>query len=232
MHALDNPIWNALNTRQQYLAEGGIWAKRFPSQVTALAGFAQPSPEAYAALSRLADGVPAALFLDEPPDLPESLTKLRGLPLVQMIYEGENPSAPRHDWIELGAADVPEMVALAELTKPGPFGTRTYQLGTYLGVGREGKLVAMAGERLRLPGFAEISAVCTHPDHTGQGYAASLMLVLITKMLRDHETPFLHVAGENERAIALYERLGFRRRHEFHLAVVQEQRATFADGAR
>jgi len=231
MHLLDNPIWTALNTRQQYLAEGGVWARRFPPKVTALAGFPEPSRQAYAALSRLADGVPAALFLDAPPVLPEGWNELRGLPLLQMVYENGRTVSAQHEWIELSAADVPEMLVLAELTKPGPFGPFTYQMGTYLGIRRQGTLVAMAGERLRVPGFAEISAVCTHPDHAGQGYAASLMSVLIEKMRRQGETPFLHVAGENKRAIALYERLGFRQRYQFHLAVVQKQEIPVADSA-
>jgi predicted GNAT family acetyltransferase len=96
-------------------------------------------------------------------------------------------------------------------------------MGTYLGVRDRGRLVAMAGERLRVPGYAEISAVCTHPDHVGKGYAAGLMSLLIEKMRSQGETPFLHVREDNHRAIALYERLGFRKRVQFHLAVVQRQ---------
>jgi ribosomal protein S18 acetylase RimI-like enzyme len=224
MHMLDNPIWTALSTRQAYIAKGGAWARRFPPEITALAGFPQPSTQAYGALSRLANGAPAALFLAAPPDLPEGWSQLRGASLLQMVYENGVAASPRHEWVELTADDVPEMVPLAELTQPGPFGARTYQLGTYLGIRQSGKLVAMAGERLCLPGYVEISAVCTHPDHVGKGYAASLMLVLIEKLRRQGEIPFLHVRAQNARAIALYERLGFRTRFQFHLAVVQVQR--------
>jgi ribosomal protein S18 acetylase RimI-like enzyme len=224
MHMLDNPIWTALSTRQAYIAKGGGWARRFPPEITALAGFPEPSLQAYAALSKLADRTPAALFLAEPPNVPEGWSRLLDTALVQMVFENGVAASPRHEWVELTADDVPEMVPLAELTQPGPFGARTYQLGTYLGIRRNGKLVAMAGERLCVPGYVEISAVCTHPDHVGKGYAASLMSVLIEKLRRQGEIPFLHVRAQNARAIALYERLGFRTRFQFHLAVVQTQR--------
>lgn len=221
MHLLDNPIWNALTTRQTHLAEGGMRARRFPSAITTLAGFPEVREEAYAELSPLADGAPATLFLHAAPELPEGWTQLREATLLQMVHGNGAAPSPRHEWILLTEADVPEMVALAQLTKPGPFGIRTYQIGTYIGIRERGVLAAMAGERLRVPGYAEISAVCTHPDHVGKGYAASLMSTLMEKMRAQGEAPFLHVRAGNTRAIALYERLGFRKRVQFHLATIQ-----------
>jgi ribosomal protein S18 acetylase RimI-like enzyme len=229
MHLLDNPIWTALTTRQTHFAEGGRWARRFPSAVTALAGFDELRDEAFVELGELTGSVPAALFLPTAPELPEGWSQLREATLLQMVYENGAAPSLRHEWVELTEADVPEMVPLAELTQPGPFGVRTYQMGTYLGIRKNGKLVAMAGERLRVPGYVEISAVCTHPDHGGKGYAASLMSVLMEKMHTQGETPFLHVRAGNTRAIALYERLGFRKRVQFHLAVIQKQAAVVAD---
>jgi ribosomal protein S18 acetylase RimI-like enzyme len=223
MHLLDNPIWTALTTRQTHFAQGGRWARRFPPAVTALAGFDRPRDEAYQELARLADGAPAALFLERAPDLPDGWLQLREAVLLQMVHQSGAAPSPRHQWVALTEVDVPEMLALAELTQPGPFGARTYQMGTYLGIRSQGTLVAMAGERLRVPGYAEISAVCTHPDHGGKGYAASLMSVLIEKMRGEGETAFLHVREDNLRAIALYERLGFRKRVQFHLAVLQKE---------
>jgi predicted GNAT family acetyltransferase len=114
------------------------------------------------------------------------------------------------------------MVELASLTKPGPFGRRTHELGTYLGIRSEGKLVAMAGERLKVPGYTEVSAVCTHPEHTGKGYARVLMTEMM-QCIRDRgETPFLHVRRDNRRAVELYERLGFRTRVTTHYAVLRK----------
>jgi predicted GNAT family acetyltransferase len=135
-------------------------------------------------------------------------------------FSGASSSAL--ELIELGSDDIPEMLALTELTKPGPFGTRTRELGTYLGIRQSGNLVAMTGERLAVPGYTEVSAVCTHPDHNGHGYAAALMKAVI-KGIRDRgEIPFLHSRADNDRAVRLYERLGFKTRVELHLAVVRK----------
>jgi predicted GNAT family acetyltransferase len=123
---------------------------------------------------------------------------------------------------ELGIQDSSEMIELTSLTKPGPFGTRTHELGNYLGIRREGKLVAMAGERLKVPGYTEVSAVCTHPDHTGNGYARVLMMEIVRRIRDRGETPFLHVRGDNARAIDLYKLLGFHERKFGHFAVLRK----------
>ena len=123
--------------------------------------------------------------------------------------------------IGLTEADVPEMCALAELTKPGPFSRRTRELGTYLGIRQNGRLVAMSGERMRLPGHTEVSAVCTHPDHTGHGYARVLMAAIMKGILERGERPMLHVRAANVRAIELYQRIGFKVRRGFEMAVLR-----------
>ena len=115
------------------------------------------------------------------------------------------------------------MMELTALTKPGPFNRRTHELGTYLGIRREGKLVAMAGERLKIPGHTEVSAVCTHPEHTGHGYARILMMEIMRRICSRGETPFLHVREDNVRAIELYQRLGFRQRVLLHFAVLRKE---------
>lgn len=114
------------------------------------------------------------------------------------------------------------MIELTALTKPGPFGSRTHELGTYLGIRPQGKLVAMAGERLKVPGHTEVSAVCTHPEHTGKGYAAILMAEVMRRIRERGETPFLHVRADNGRAIEIYKRLGFRERKLGHFAVLRK----------
>ena len=124
------------------------------------------------------------------------------------------------------------MLALARLTQPGPFGMRTRELGNYIGIRREGKIVAMAGERLRVDAYTEISAVCTHPAHLGRGFAAKLMTELAHRIRARGETPILHVRGSNTRAIALYERLGFETRVHLHCLVLRsEKEETEATGA-
>ena len=228
MHLLDNPIWSALTTQLAHFAQTEERARRFPPQVTALAAVADETPESYASLDRLLSEAPAGLFLHRLPEFPPQWSLIRTLPLWQMVFEDGRTVAPRHAFTPLEKNDAREMLALAELTKPGPFGLRTHELGNYLGVREQGKLIAMAGERLRVPGFAEISAVCTHPDHLGHGYATSLIAELVQRIHTRGEIPFLHVAEENERAIALYERLGFRKRHRFQLAVIQRAKNSAA----
>jgi predicted GNAT family acetyltransferase len=116
------------------------------------------------------------------------------------------------------------MLALTKLTKPGPFGARTHEMGDYFGIRSAGILAAMAGERLRLPGYTEISAVCTHPDHLGCGYASGLMEMFMERICSRGELPFLHVRSENARAIQVYERLGFRKRTSLHYVVLRHQK--------
>ncbi|MEV4557648.1 GNAT family N-acetyltransferase [Kitasatospora sp. NPDC049285] len=119
------------------------------------------------------------------------------------------PPAGADGLVELGAADVPEMLDLVARTRPGPFRPRTAELGGYLGVREHGALVAMAGERLRPPGWTEISAVCTAPEARGRGHAARLVAELAARITARGERPFLHVAAANSGALALYRRLGF-----------------------
>jgi predicted GNAT family acetyltransferase len=122
--------------------------------------------------------------------------------------------------VNLTPADVPEMMELVELTKPGPFAARTITLGSYVGVRSGGHLVAMAGERMKFDGFTEISAVCTHPDHRGQGHSSLLVRTLVRNILDRGETPFLHIFSDNVRAASLYGRLGFARRRSLTVTVL------------
>jgi predicted GNAT family acetyltransferase len=138
----------------------------------------------------------------------------------QMICENLQP-AVQIETIQLSAADVPEMLDLVELTQPGPFLPRTIEMGDYFSVRQDGKLVAMAGERLHLTGFCEISAVCTHPDYRGRGYAGSMVTMAAERIIARGETPFLHVRPDNHSAIRLYQKLGFRLRTEIQLSIIQ-----------
>ena len=224
MHALDNVIWQALTTRQARFAEIGDHARRFVHEVSPLSGFEEPNDAGYASLSKLVGaGTTAAVFLDDPYSPRPGWEFVVGAPLLQMVAKkpGGSPSSNGHQLIELGPTDSPEMLELTALTKPGPFGTRTHELGTYIGLREEGKLVAMAGERLKVPGYTEISAVCTHPEHNGKGYAGLLMTEIMRRIQERGETAFLHVRQDNARAITLYERLGFQARKLRHFAVLR-----------
>jgi ribosomal protein S18 acetylase RimI-like enzyme len=228
-HPLDNPIWNSLTTLHARIAETARLARRFPFDVTALGALAEHTGEAWDALATLPSAAKVTvLVFDAPVDPPVGWEIVQTSVGLQMVFEsrvsprsGPASADVSEEIIPMTAADAPEMLALAEMTRPGPFGIRTHGLGTYLGIKRKGKLIAMAGERLRLPGFTEISAVCTHPDHTGQGHAAALINVLIAQIRRRGEIPFLHVREANTRAIELYLRLGFVRRRAFHFTGVR-----------
>jgi predicted GNAT family acetyltransferase len=225
-HILDNVIWRALTTRQSEFAEASGQARRFQREITSLTAFEEDSDRGYAALANLVgpEGT-AALFLDAPYESRAGWDFIAGAPMLEMVYlNGALPngqSNPASGMVELGPQDSAEMLALATLTKPGPFGTRTHELGSYVGIRSGRKLVAMAGERLKVPGYTEVSAVCTHPDHTGNGYARVLMTEIMRRIRERGETPMLHVRADNSRAVHLYERLGFRVRKEMHFAVLR-----------
>jgi len=210
---LDHCIWNALSTCQISFAEGDEFAKRFLPAVTTLAAIRDFSPESFRSLSRLMEpGGMGIFFLDAVPPLSAGWRVLREIPVAQMVWNGSVDIEDGNEVETLSLADVDEMLALTELTKPGPFGKRTPELGTYLGIRDGRRLVAMAGERLQLPGFTEVSAVCTHPEFQGRGFARRLITAVVRRIVERGETPFLHVARENVRAIRVYEELGFRTR--------------------
>ncbi|MFI1150870.1 GNAT family N-acetyltransferase [Streptomyces sp. NPDC020817] len=148
-----------------------------------------------------------------PPEEWETAGAVPGVPLVDTALRAE--AAP--DAVRLSPADVPEILALISLTKPGPFLPHTVELGTYLGIRHRSRLIAMAGERLRSPGWTEISAVCTHPRHRGRGLATRLVRAVAAGLRERGETPFLHTAASNTGAIRPYESIGFtlRRRPSF-----------------
>ena len=221
MHILDNPIWHSLSKLHAHFAEGDDLAKRYPPEVTRLAAMGEPTNDAYASLAKTLQRAGAALFLDQPPQVPAGWVAAHEPPLLQMVCEKPPGAQDGFPAEELTPADVPEMVALAELTKPGPFGTRTRELGEYLGIRQSKRLVAMAGERLHLPGYTEVSAVCTHPDFQGRGYGGELMSILMRKIMQRGETPILHVRQENVSAIHLYQKLGFRTRRLIHFVMVR-----------
>jgi predicted GNAT family acetyltransferase len=229
MHSLDNVIWQALTTRQAQFAEIGHRARRFVHEVSPLSGFEEPNDAGYASLSKLvAAANTAAVFLDDPYSQRPGWEFVVGAPLLQMVAETPARTTPSNGYelLELGPADSHEMLALTARTKPGPFGTRTHELGTYIGLRDRGKLVAMAGERLKVPGYTEISAVCTDPEHSGKGYAGLLITEIMHRIRERGETAFLHVRQDNVRAISLYERLGFQLRKLLHFAVLRKVEET------
>lgn len=213
-HPLDRPIWNSLATHHLAISTGTELARRYPPEVSPLAAIGDETDQSRQALSKLVAQTGAVIISQIPPfDLPESVTIVWDRIFDQMLFQDGLPDAPADDRIQaLGDADAADMLALAQLTEPGPFAPRTHELGQFWGVRQAGDLIAMAGERMHTSGYAEISAVCTHPHYRGQGLARTLCARVARTILERGEQPFLHADGSNPAAMSLYQSLGFRKR--------------------
>jgi ribosomal protein S18 acetylase RimI-like enzyme len=224
--SLDNPVYAALSGAHARFAQVRGNALRYPADVAPFFALpSEPSPEDWrGAIEVVPPGAYAAIFHGGA-ELPGTWKTIKEFEAVQMIGEHvsgvDDPEA-----VSLGAADVPEMLELVRQTDPGPFLVRTVELGDYVGIRREGQLVAMAGERLHLGSWREISAVCTAPTHRGQGMASRLMGVLIAGIQHRSERAFLHVLTTNTNAIRLYEQLGFRVRRRLTISVLTPEPTT------
>jgi ribosomal protein S18 acetylase RimI-like enzyme len=207
---LDNVVWHAIDGPQRALAERVGSAGRFHTDVSPFAALADAtSAEAWDDLARLVGPGKAAILFAPDLEAPTGWTREHAIPCLQMVAEHVKDRGDTDGFVDLHPSDAPEMLQLVAETQPGPFGARTIEMGRYLGVRYEGRLVAMAGERLRLPGFTEVSAVCTAADHRGRGLARRLVLAVIDNIRSAGNEAILHVASDNAPAIALYRALGF-----------------------
>jgi predicted GNAT family acetyltransferase len=227
MHPLDRPVWASLTTLLAPLSEGGALARRFDRAVNLFASARDDSAEALAALADLVRPGERVFVLQVP-----EITAPPGLAVVKRA-QGVQMVATRPIDAVAAAGDVPvqrltdrdagDMLALAQLTEPGPFLARTHTMGAFVGVRDQGQLAAMAGERFRMPGYTEVSGVCTHPDHRGRGLARRLSAVVAASIQARGDQPFLHAWKTNTAAITLYETLGFVLRAEVNVAVLEGQ---------
>jgi predicted GNAT family acetyltransferase len=223
-HPLDHPIWTALTTTQQALAEGDARARRYPTEVTPFADMPDLSAENFAALAALMSPTDiAVLFTPEAVKAPAEFKVVLADTGEQMIGTPIETPANGVDIVTLGVDDVPDMVELTALTKPGPFSTRTHELGTFLGIRVDGQLVAMAGERMKPAHYTEMTAVCVHPSHRGRGYGQILLSAISRQIVSRGEIPFLHVFTSNHSAIALYRRQGMEIRRRLHVTVLKKE---------
>ena len=220
--ALNRPVWSALTTGHRSLAEGATHARRYPAAIAPFAAMSDESDAAWSELADLAREDVVAIVTPAPPN------DLRGLDArfragVRQMVAVEAVAPVGDAAVEvLDQRDIPAMLELTALTKPGPFLARTHELGRYIGIRDGERLAAMAGERMRLDGFTEVSAVCVHPDYRGRGHAQTLITALMTAIRARGETPFLHVIDDNHAAIALYERLGFMSRTTLYFTVLRQ----------
>jgi predicted GNAT family acetyltransferase len=210
-HILDNPIWNALITNNKHLAYGNEQAKCLKREVGIFAGLRTNSESD---LSNLQVLIPekkmVVLFTPEELSVPAGWQLVLQKAIFQMVYEQvDSPRVDDQELVGLQEQDIPAMLDLTALTKPGPFLSRTIEFGHYQGIYKGNTLVAMAGQRLQPDPYTEISAVCTHPEHTGKGHAAKLVRSQISQITAAARIPFLHLDTDNTAACRLYERLGF-----------------------
>jgi ribosomal protein S18 acetylase RimI-like enzyme len=223
-HPLDHPIWTALTTQHQDLAEGGDHARRYPTAITPFADMPEISPRGFASLGAMMLGSEiAVLFTPDAVTVPDQFQVVLAETGEQMIGTPADVAAGDVEILTLGVADVPDMMALTALTKPGPFSARAHELGTFLGIRVGGELVAMAGERMKPADYTEMTAVCVHPAHRGRGYGQILLSAISGQITARGEIPFLHVFTSNTSAIALYRRQGMEIRRRLHVTVLQKQ---------
>lgn len=222
-HLLDNPVWEALATEDARLNCGTDVVKYFAEDVSPFVGMKH-----WDDLAMLEKELPVdrnfSVMIANQVRIPACFEVVFTTPLYQMVCTRFQPIFDSSlSMRQLGDADVPAMLALTALTKPGPFLQRSIDFGNYVGMYENGELLAMAGERLHIKGYTEVSAVCTDPAHLGKGYASHLMSHACETVIQRGNIPFLHVKQDNTRAIAKYEHLGFSIRSAFYFAVIKRR---------
>lgn len=221
-HVLDRPVWSALDTKHQAFAQGGALARRYPSSIVPFAASAADDAESLQALQALvAAGESIIMLQADAIALPAGLAAISTASGVQMVLEAPLQAVSDERVQQLTQDDAAEMLALASLTKPGPFSLKALSLGDFWGVKIDGRLAAMAGERMKQPGYTELSGVCSHPDVRGGGLGRLLSVFVANQIAARGEVPYLHAYATNAAAIRLYESIGFSLRSPMHVAVVQ-----------
>lgn len=219
---LHNPVYHALRTGDAGLSQGRGRVKFFDPQVSPFVGFEDGYEQGFEELHDLfAPGRRILYANPEPISTPAGWKLFMHVPGLQFVLDKYEPQDLSAEPVALGPENIEEMIRLTALTKPGPFAQRTIGFGHYFGIFQNGKLVAMTGQRLHLPEHTEISAVCTHPDHLGKGFAGNLLHHQVQLILKTGKTPFLHVRADNNRAIELYERTGFKISRDMHFYFLQ-----------
>jgi ribosomal protein S18 acetylase RimI-like enzyme len=222
-HILDNPAYNALATGNKQLTKGTEQIKYFDKEVAPFAGFKHNNPGNFKKLHELISRDNPLVFISPVKiDIPAPWQFVQYIKCFQMIYNGKTIPVDTENLVVLTDQHILQMLALTKLTNPGPFAARTIEFGHYRGIFDGGQLVAMAGQRMHPSPYAEISAVCTHPDYTGRGFAKQLLQYHINRIKNEGNIPFLHVKCENERAIKVYENMGFDTRTELHFYIFKK----------
>ncbi|MBM4220045.1 MAG: GNAT family N-acetyltransferase [Gammaproteobacteria bacterium] len=208
-HVLDNPVWHALSTQHAGLALTADGAARYPAAIVPFAAVGVPSPRAADQLTSLIDDDESLFVVGVTPQPPPGWKLEPKKPVLQMVCNARTTVVDGPPVSVMTAENVPDMIGLTDLVFPGFFRARTLDMGRYYGIYHGSLLAAMGGERMRLDGYQELSAVCTHPDYAGRGYAHRLLGILCSRAFDQGFTPFLHVYADNTRAIGVYRRMSF-----------------------
>ena len=223
-HVLESPAWHALNSGNQNLAFGNDKVKFFAKEVSPFVGLAENTPENFQLLyETLPHSGPALFMTPVEIDIPAQWNVSSVIKGIQMVWDGEAACDVTAELTPLTDDHIPQMLELTKMTNPGPFSQRTIDFGHYQGIFDGSQLAAMAGQRLHAYNYAEVSAVCTHPDHTGKGYARKLLLQQIARIKSVSEIPYLHVRFDNDRAIRVYESLGFIKSRDMYFYVLKKE---------
>jgi ribosomal protein S18 acetylase RimI-like enzyme len=210
-HLLDNPIYNALISAHHPISLGTAAVRYYLPSFASFAGLKDNSAANFGELYEISE--PDSFFIVfsiSPLKISAQWKLIKQINMFQLAYEHQTvPTGDESEFVDLKEIHVDEMISLVQLTEPGPFLEKTIDFGNYTGVFEDGKLVSMAGHRFNPTPYTEVSAVCTHPDHLGKGYAYCLLREQIKRILAKNEIPFLHVRDDNEGAIKLYQKLGF-----------------------
>ena len=210
---LDNPIWNALNTGDAEKNRGNEQVRHFDINTAPFIGIENWNEDSQRKIIELHQPEREwFLLIADTIQFIDQLELLVTMPIHQLVCTNLNRSPIKHNeikYIPLNESHVDEMILLTALTKPGPFSKNTIQFGNYHGIFDNDKLVAMGGERMHVANYTEISAICTHPDAQGKGYAASITQFLAAAIIEKGQIPFLHARTDNTKAIEIYKRLGF-----------------------
>lgn len=220
MHPLDNPVWSSLRSEHAGLASGEGRVLRYPSDIAPFVATTDRDAGAGTRAEALVEPGESVCFVGVAPALSQAWRVDQSVSILQMTCAMRLEVAAGPAITTLGADDLDDMLELTALVYPHYFRARTPDMGRYIGIREDGRLIAMAGERMRFPGHQEISAVCTHPDHLGRGHAARLVARLTNDILAAGRLAFLHVSKDNLRAIRLYERLGYTCRADVPLLAV------------
>ncbi len=223
-HILDTPAYNSLITHHKIRAQGNEFAIAMQPEFGPFAGVGEYSKSAFDALYSLNIGEDGFWLLDTFPIEPlGDFEVVARAHCHQMILDKLPPEVDVAEVVTLGNADLGQMYELAKLCNPGPFATNTGEIGEFIGMFDNERLIAMMGERFRMPEFTEMTALSTHPDYRGKGIGAKLFTITARRILNRGDTPFLHVYAENENGIKLYEKLGFKFRSDIHVTIIKKK---------